>query len=68
MATFVSNGCCTLLPTALLWLCLTEPARSVEYAVDGWKLGSTVTGASLQSTGASRYSSIRLPSAHARRA
>jgi hypothetical protein len=48
MATFVSNGSCRLLPTALLWLCLTEPARSVEYAVDGWKLGSTVTGASLQ--------------------
>jgi tetratricopeptide (TPR) repeat protein len=35
--------------TALLSLSLTAPAQSVEYSVDGWKLGGTVTGPGLQS-------------------
>lgn len=40
-----------LLPTALLWLLLIGPAQSVEYAVDGWKLGANVTSGSLRSYG-----------------
>ena len=40
---------CLALPVALLWLSLVEPAHSIEYAVDGWKLGAIVTGPSLQS-------------------
>src|SRR5215204_4576832 len=34
---------------ALLWLFLAEPAQSVEYAVDGWTLGTVATATSLQS-------------------
>jgi tetratricopeptide (TPR) repeat protein len=34
-----------------VWLSLAGPAQSVEYAVDGWKLGSTVTSSALQSYG-----------------
>jgi tetratricopeptide (TPR) repeat protein len=44
----ISRACVTLL-AALLWLSLVEPAQSVEYTVDGWKLGTIVTGPSLQS-------------------
>ena len=50
MAT-LSKGCCALLPAALLWLLLTGPARSVDYVVDGWKLGANLTSGSLQSYG-----------------
>ena len=42
-----SRACATL--PALLWLFLAEPAQSVEYAVDGWTLGTVATAASLQS-------------------
>jgi hypothetical protein len=38
-----------LLFATFLWLSLLAPAQSVEYAVDGWKLGDTVTGPGLQS-------------------
>jgi hypothetical protein len=48
MAT-MSKGCCSLLPAALLWLLLIEPARSAEYVVNDWKLGANVTSGSLQS-------------------
>jgi hypothetical protein len=47
MAT-LSKACCTLPPAALLWLLLTGPARSVEYSVDGWKLGANIKSGSLQ--------------------
>lgn len=47
MAT-LSKGCGTLLSAALVWLLLIGPARSVDYTVDGWKLGANITSGSLQ--------------------
>jgi hypothetical protein len=47
MAT-LSRGCCSLLSAASLWLLLTGPARSVDYVVDGWKLGANIKSGSLQ--------------------
>ena len=44
----ISRADVTLFAT-FLWLSLVAPAQSVEYAVDGWKLGDTVTGPGLQS-------------------
>jgi len=37
------------LSAALVWYTVVTPAQSVEYSVDGWKLGGSVTGPGLQS-------------------
>ena len=47
MAT-LSKGCSTVIPAVFLWLLLIIPARSVEYTVDGWKLGANIESGSLQ--------------------
>src|SRR5262249_6356173 len=44
----LSKGCSTLVPAVFLWLLLIIPARSVEYTVDGWKLGANIKSGSLQ--------------------